>query len=232
MDTVFRGFPPGSRFTSIPDAFFTALLPRIEDMAELRVTLYVLRGIYLKKGYPRFLVQEELESYRDLVTMAGGADKLREALGQAAHRGTLLRLAVRKAGREHVLYFMNDDTSRLAVEKIVKGQLPLGEFAPVAPLPADEQAPRNIYSLYESNIGLLTPMIAEELKDAEKLYPASWIEDAFKAAVAQNKRRWSYISRILERWAIEGRGDGTSGGHAEKEPYDFFKGERRNIAER
>ena len=66
----------------------------------------------------------------------------------------------------------------------------------------------NIFALYEQNIGLLTPMIAEELKEAEKLYPVSWIEEAFKEAVSLNKRNWRYISRILERWASEGKDSG------------------------
>ena len=33
-----------------------------------------------------------------------------------------------------------------------------------------EKSP-NIFTMYEENIGLLTPMIAEELRDAEKTYP-------------------------------------------------------------
>jgi len=35
-----------------------------------------------------------------------------------------------------------------------------------------------------------TYMIAEELKEAEKLYPARWIEEALKEAVMLNKRSW------------------------------------------
>ena len=33
----------------------------------------------------------------------------------------------------------------------------------------------NIFSLYEANIGIITPLIAEELKDAELQYPEAWI---------------------------------------------------------
>jgi DNA replication protein len=66
----------------------------------------------------------------------------------------------------------------------------------------------NIFTLYEQNIGMITPMIAEELKEAEKLYPPRWIEEAFKEAVTLNKRSWRYIARILERWASEGKDSG------------------------
>ncbi|QBD80891.1 DnaD domain protein [Ktedonosporobacter rubrisoli] len=63
----------------------------------------------------------------------------------------------------------------------------------------------NIFVLYEQNVGLLSPLIAEELKDAAERYPAEWIEDAFREAVQQNKRKWSYIRAILRRWETEGK---------------------------
>jgi DnaD/phage-associated family protein len=69
----------------------------------------------------------------------------------------------------------------------------------------------NIFVLYEQNIGLLTPIIADDLREAEKLYAADWIADAFREAVAQNKRTWRYVQRVLERWAKEGRGTGAPG---------------------
>jgi len=46
---------------------------------------------------------------------------------------------------------------------------------------------------------MLTPLIADELKEAVKQYPESWLQEAIKEAVAQKQtpiRR--YISRILE----------------------------------
>ena len=73
----------------------------------------------------------------------------------------------------------------------------------------------NIFQLYEANIGLLTPLIAEELKEAEASYPEPWIQEAFQEAVERNKRSWRYIARILERWAQEGKDDGEPGRHSE-----------------
>ena len=63
----------------------------------------------------------------------------------------------------------------------------------------------NIFVLYEQNIGLLSPLLADELKDAADQYPAEWIEAAFLEAVQHNKRKWSYIRAILRRWETEGR---------------------------
>lgn len=84
--------------------------------------------------------------------------------------------------------------------------------APPDWIPPSEETPvvdkklGKVFTCYEDNIGLLTPMIADELKAAEKLYPVNWIIDAIQEAVKQNKRKWSYISAILERWKAEGRG--------------------------
>ena len=54
---------------------------------------------------------------------------------------------------------------------------------------------------------MLTPLIAEELREAEQSYPAEWIEEAFREAVRLNKRNWKYIRAILERWSTEGKVD-------------------------
>ena len=67
---------------------------------------------------------------------------------------------------------------------------------------------QNIFTLYEQNIGLLTPMIALSLADAEEQYGPVWIGDAIKIAVENNKRNWKYCEAILKRWAVEGKDDG------------------------
>lgn len=232
MTPSFSGFPAQARFISIPEAFITTLLPMIEDTSEIKVTLHVLRALYLKRGYPRFVIQAELEYDKKLLEMVGGLDKLQETLLQSVQHGALLRLVLEKEGRNFILFFLNDETSRQAVEKIIKGQLTLGEVAPLPALEPASEPLSNIFSLYENNIGLITPMVADELKEAEKLYPMSWIEEAVKEAVIQNKRRWSYISRILERWATEGRGDGTTGGNLKKDPDKYVKGRYGHIVRR
>jgi DnaD/phage-associated family protein len=76
----------------------------------------------------------------------------------------------------------------------------------------------NIFVLYEQNVGLLQPIIAEELQEAERAYPQEWIEEAFRIAVENNVRNWKYIRRILERWAAEGK-DNDKGKTREKTWY-------------
>jgi len=83
------------------------------------------------------------------------------------------------------------------VRTLQRGERPEG-LAPAEP-PASEVERPNIFALYEQNIGLLTPMLADELRDAEATYPAMWIKDAFRQAVQQNARSWAYVRKILER---------------------------------
>ena len=64
----------------------------------------------------------------------------------------------------------------------------------------------NHIRLYEENIGPLTPMIADTLKDAEEEYTAERIEKAFAQAVKANVRKWNYVEAILKRWKEEGYG--------------------------
>jgi DnaD/phage-associated family protein len=99
-----------------------------------------------------------------------------------------------------------------------------------APVQLQAQRP-NIFVLYEQNIGPLTPLLAEELMEAEDTYPLPWIEDAFREAVELNKRSWRYIQRILERWAAEGKTDeGTRRGD-EGDRRRFIEGEYADYIE-
>lgn len=61
-----------------------------------------------------------------------------------------------------------------------------------------------IANLYEDNIGIITPVVSEELKDIVKTYPVGWFEEAVKEAVTNNARNLKYILAILKRWAVEG----------------------------
>lgn len=62
----------------------------------------------------------------------------------------------------------------------------------------------NIFTLYENNIGMINPMMAEKLKLAEDEYPPGWIKRAIEIAVENNKRSWNYIQAILDRWRSNG----------------------------
>ena len=82
----------------------------------------------------------------------------------------------------------------------------MGELQAALPDEARLKVDRpNIFVLYEQNVGLMTPLIAEQLRDLEKSYPPDWIDEAFEIAVSRNKRALRYIQAILKRWETEGK---------------------------
>ena len=215
---AFAGFPSG-RNTSVPlpEIFFTGILPEIEDCGEMKVTLHLFALLYQKRGQPRCVSDRELQSdsvLRRALRRRGDPrpfeEKLRAALDLAVKRRTILRVRVRVDGEIISWYFFNTERNRRAVERLLQGELsPLrlleleGTVAGANPIVEIERP--TIFTLYEQNIGLLVPLIAEQLTDAAEHYPADWVESAFREASEQNKRSWSYIRAILARWETEGK---------------------------
>ena len=194
----------------IPAVFFTDILPHMQHLGELKLTMYVFWRLERMEGPFRFLDRssflEDAAFMRGLAPdpqQAGHA--LDEALGQALARGTLLQAVLHQADGEATYYFLNSPRGRAAV-KAIEG----GEWRPhIEPPPLDLSLEKpNIFRLYEDNIGPLTPMIAETLGEAEDTYPAHWVDEAFRIAVQYNKRNWRYIEAILKRWKKDKRDEG------------------------
>lgn len=62
----------------------------------------------------------------------------------------------------------------------------------------------NVFTVYSSEIGAITPMIADKLKDAETTYSTEWVIEALQESARQNKRSWAYAEAILKRRLTEG----------------------------
>jgi DNA replication protein len=194
-------------FISLPDSFFTQVVPKIQDLAELKVALYAAYLIQRKPDHSHFVTFKELKAESCRLSAELSEETLRQALDSAVKHGIL----------SHSTLNIN------------------GMFEDVYSLTADScQSPAiNIFALYEQNIGMITPMIAEELKEAERLYPPQWIEEAFKEAVTLNKRSWKYIARILERWASEGKDSGEYKRDIKKDgPDKYIKGKYGHLVKR
>jgi DNA replication protein len=220
-DEVFSGFPARAEVTPIPNLFFTSALQKITSLVELKTILHVFWLLSRRRGYPQFVSATELLA--DPILISGingsGADKeetIRMALCDAVSHGILLQAQTDKSGKSEGIYLINNEAGRNAIEKIEQGELPNLVLRPV-PARARTAQLSNIFSLYEHNVGMLNPLVAEQLKEAESRYPADWIEAAFAEAASVHKRSWKYILRILERWAIEGKDDGKFGRDTEKE---------------
>jgi DNA replication protein len=197
---------------SLPDSFFTQVMPAIQDLIELKVVLYVAH-IIMRKQRPTAhrsecsLTYSELKSEMSRLLPDLSEETLRQALDSAVEHGALSR-STSNINQAH------EDVYSLTIDS---GETPVV----------------NIFALYEQNIGLIQSTIVEELKEAEKLYPPQWIEEAFKEAAALNKRSWRYIARILERWASEGKDSGEHKRDIKKDdPDKYIKGKYGHLVKR
>jgi len=223
----FAGFPPKVRSIPVPSPVFGPLLEQIDDAAELKCLLRVIWLLHQKRGYPRFVTHDELLSDQVLargLSRDGGdaAPEVDRALAKAVRRGTLATGTAGAGARRRRLYALNTSADRKALAEAAGDGSPVEVEEPGPPAePVDRP---NVFALYEDNIGMLSPMIADELLEAEQSYPASWIEDAFKEAVENNKRSWRYIAAILDRWQREGKSDGGPGRSTAKTGYqEYFR---------
>jgi len=182
------------------DIFLTQAMPKISDVAELKIILYIFYLLNRKQGFSSFVTYREISP---CVSLIAGVDekKLRQVLELATNYGILRRIEVKA---EEAYESIHSPTHH-----------------------------ESIFTLYEQNIAMITPMIAEELKEAEKVYPEQWIKQAFEEAVMLNKRSWRYISRILEHWGSEGKKGGKyRQSFKEGSPNKYIEGKYGHLVKR
>ena len=214
-----EGFPSGTSYTPVPNQMFGRLLEGITDIAELKCTLRVLWLLHNKKEGPRYLSEVDITADPVLCRSFSPSeeptnDAILRGLRLAVERGTLLKDRI---GDGEDVYVLDDAPGRRTLEKLEREAVSPASRRWATPVIPEEQEERaNIFTLYEENIGLLTPILAERLKEAERLYPDTWLEEAVRQACAYNKRSWGYIEAILRRWRDEGKDDGKLGGYTKK----------------
>lgn len=191
----FGGFAPAMKRMPVPAPLLSSLLVEINELAELKCTLRFLWYEAQQSGSPKRVPVSILRADGVLLEALGSEGEIERGIALAVERGTLIEA-------EGWLLLRTPQNERAAER-----------FAP-APVQAVTGPPSerpNVFQLYEENIGMLTPMVAEELCAAEQEYPANWIEDAMHETAANNVRSWRYAAAILERWKREGRGTGSRG---------------------
>jgi len=215
---TFEGLPAKVNFDRLPSPFFSELLPQIDHLGELKVTVYILWRLDRMAGKFRYLTESDFMA--DSRFISGLADSpeaaeatLKESLARCVDRGSLLRAEIRQRdGMIHgqftqkiALYFFNSPKGQAAVAAIQNGSWRPVDAEAESQVPIELVPERpNIFHLYEENIGPLTPLLAETLQDAEDEYPANWIEEAIRIAVEKNVRNWRYVDAILRRWHERG----------------------------
>jgi DnaD/phage-associated family protein len=193
----------------IPGQFVHQMLYQVDDLNELRLALYVLWRLDRMEGAFHFLRLSDLEGDSQFTSSLRVGSKsvtqaLKNALQKAVRRGVLLQAQVPNTAGPEAILCLNSPKGQALVAAIQRGEWKIPENAALSEVNPERP---NIFQLYEANIGPLTPMIADALRDAEKTYHDNWLEDAFQIAVERNKRSWHYIEAILHRWQEGGRDD-------------------------
>lgn len=223
---TFNGFPSGKlSYTRLPSLFFKDLLPQIDNLEELKVILYALWQVTRQEGEIRCLRETDL--INDPIFMAGMGDTpaeqkraVRQGLERAESRGVFITAATPDEEGQTLLYFFNSPRGKTAVQAVKEGRWHPASGRSTITL--DIERP-NIFQLYEENIGPLTPLIADTLKKAEKIYPERWIAQAVEIAVQNNVRKWNYIEAILTSWQESGRDERQDRRHTEKDRRAYLK---------
>lgn len=145
----------------------------------------------------------------------GGQDELlQEALKTLIDQGLLLTW--QEAGATHLL--PGTPAGRFFLQELMLEERQLADDSHSGSPNLNEKRP-NIYQLYETHIGIITPMMAEQLKQDEKDFPAEWIEEALREAVQRNARNWRYVKAILEAWKDRGRDQKHEGHQSDIETF-------------
>ncbi|HEY0606582.1 MAG TPA: DnaD domain protein [Herpetosiphonaceae bacterium] len=203
---TFTGFSTDDPI-KLPRELFTDVLPMISQPAELKVTLHFFYLLRSSRRRPRMVEWAEFcadadlgRSLRAIAPFRPLDDVLIEGLEAAVRRGTLLHAAVPEGPRVGNWYLANTERNRVWMARMIDGDI---SWLPIPQKPPERPT---IFALYEQNIGVITPMLAAELKEAQEIYPTTWLEEAIREAVRSNKRAWRYIAAVLNRWARDGRG--------------------------
>src|SRR5512139_369611 len=94
---AFKGFTKGkSRQTPVLEAFFSELLPEIDHLGELKLTIYIFWRLNRMEGQFRYLTRGEIANDSRFMqglspSQQGAGPALDDALSRAVQRGTLLK---------------------------------------------------------------------------------------------------------------------------------------------
>ena len=208
----------------IPASFFTELLPVIQNFPQLRLMLYLFWHQEQQDRKIPYFTDTELSADPELLRMMGGKQGLENGLTGLVELGALLKAEHASLDQPH--FFINNPRGRAACDAIHDGRWreKKGLHAAIQLT----KKPPNIFKLYEKNIGAITPIMADILKEDEQQYPSDWIDEAVHIAVTRNVRNWKYVQAILERWQKEGRGDEQYRRNDSQDPQSYRESWRRD----
>ncbi|MCX7622191.1 MAG: DnaD domain protein [Thermomicrobium sp.] len=202
-----EGRMPLADLTCLPLELAERLVREAGDLPSIKVVLTVARLAVRQRRPAVPVVALFTDTALRLALRPHGTDReprgeIARAIDVAVARGFLLRLRGASPTGPELEWLALATLETLALAQHDPSALLPGDVRPETAVTVERP---NVFSLYEQNIGPLTPLIAQQLAEALERYPVSWVEAAIVEAVHYGRRNWRYIQRILERWATEGR---------------------------
>lgn len=186
-----------------------------QDLSELKAVLMVLRLSGASTTHA--VASSDLQGPRVARMVAGphnpeGAQKrTQRAVDRAVANGTLLRVSTGTGMERRDFLLAASNRARSLVDRLRANEADSAREMGLPDVPDVSVYRPNIYAFYEQHLGPLTPLVADQLRDAERSYPRGWIEGAIVAAADSNARNWRYIETVLSHWEETGAPSGVSG---------------------
>ena len=86
-------------------------------------------------------------------------------------------------------------------------QIQAADAAAATPINAGDY--QKVVAAYHNAIGVLTPILEQEIKDELTRSSPEWVLRAIEIAAMRNHRRWAYVAGILRRWHADGYDGGV-----------------------
>jgi DNA replication protein len=194
----------------IPRVYFDEVLTHATSYDELQILLAAIRLMMIAGSEPATIDEEAIMRDARLnavlsttATSQSSTSRIIRALNQSVVRGALVRSSRMEGNRQSIVYQLAGEGQPVADSESQLMDAFDGDSS--APLSPHNPQAASVYTAYEDNIGMLTPLVADQIRLALELYPASWVHEAIGEAVAYNRRQWRYIQRVLQNWSADGR---------------------------
>ena len=188
----------------LSETFLKEILPQLTDADTIKVLLYIDARNNQQEGENPYLFADQILQSMTLRQWLGGEnleERIRQSLRQAI-TSNLLFSKKHSSVPGKTLIFLNTQQGQAIWKRLESG---LWHPTPSDHTTKDQSPQKNIYQMYEENIGPLTPLLSEDLTAAQEEFPLQWIEDAIRVAVQNNARSWRYVDAVLKSWQKEGK---------------------------
>ena len=196
-----KEFPLSDDFgsTRVPNAVLSAVLNEVEESETVKL---ILRAVWLlerQRGFPASITVNELRHDRVLIRVFKSQEKFNVALDQSLNLGVLIKFELNNTDA----LMLNTVSATRQVEN-VKDTQPENIEKDGWDASVGSDMPDDAFRAYEENIGILSPMIRENITAALQDFSDQDIIEAIKIAVENENRSWSYVAGVLRKWARDG----------------------------